>query len=172
MLRGVCRSMCRAGARAAPTMMARPAMPTAAPAPVFTARRYCSADPDREEIMNEMKSDIKSSKVCLFMKGEPEQPRCGFSARTVDLLGQYGVAYTSYNVLAHPVVREGIKEISGWPTIPQVFVAGEFVGGCDLMMEMHESGDLVDLFQSNDVPFRNPKTGATFGGPTQGTDGQ
>ncbi|KAJ9446776.1 Monothiol glutaredoxin-5 [Diplonema papillatum] len=127
--------------------------------------RWCSGytEADKKEIMDEMRNDIKQNKVVLFIKGEPEAPRCGFSGRTVDLLSQYGVAYTAYNVLAHPAVREGIKEISGWPTIPQLFVNGEFVGGCDLLVEMHGSGDLADLFKNAGVPFRCPKTGVTHG---------
>eukprot|EP01064_Diplonema_japonicum_P033674 TRINITY_DN6712_c0_g1_i1.p1 TRINITY_DN6712_c0_g1~~TRINITY_DN6712_c0_g1_i1.p1 ORF type:complete len:176 (+),score=42.03 TRINITY_DN6712_c0_g1_i1:50-577(+) len=127
------------------------------------------AEAEQKEIMDEMRNDIKAMKVCLFMKGEPEAPRCGFSGKVVDLMAQYAVPYTSYNVLAHPAVREGIKEISGWPTIPQLFVDGEFVGGCDLMIEMHESGDLADLFKNAGIRYRDPKTGIVAG-PVQGSE--
>ena len=150
MLRGVCRAGVRVGLRSA-APVARVSAVQATPV-AWVPRRFCSfSDEEKTEIMDEMKNDIKSSPVVLFMKGEPEQPRCGFSSKSVEVLKQYGVAYTSYNVLAHPAVREGIKEISGWPTIPQLFVAGEFVGGCDLMLEMHQSGDLADIFQSNSM---------------------
>eukprot|EP01062_Namystynia_karyoxenos_P072375 TRINITY_DN6847_c0_g1_i1.p2 TRINITY_DN6847_c0_g1~~TRINITY_DN6847_c0_g1_i1.p2 ORF type:complete len:195 (+),score=59.37 TRINITY_DN6847_c0_g1_i1:77-661(+) len=128
---------------------------------------------EKEEIMAEMRKDIKDIPCVLFMKGEPEAPRCGFSGRTIDLLKAYGVAYTSYNVLAHPAVRDGVKEISGWPTIPQFFVKGEFVGGCDLLHEMHQSGDLSDLFKKNGITFKDPKSGEVVqGGSAQGLEGQ
>merc|ERR1711937_429475 len=104
--------------------------------PATTAAAAADAD-EKQQIIAEMKRDIGDIRVVLFMKGEPESPRCGFSNKAVEILQLYGVAYTSYNVLAHQAVRDGIKEISGWPTIPQLFVRGEFVGGCDLMMEMH-----------------------------------
>eukprot|EP00755_Sulcionema_specki_P013934 Sspe_Gene.55350::Locus_30438_Transcript_1_1_Confidence_1.000_Length_636::g.55350::m.55350/K07390/grxD, GLRX5; monothiol glutaredoxin len=136
----------------------------------LSCRTYCTvSDQERKEIMDEMRNDIKSLKVVLFMKGEPEAPRCGFSSKVVEILGLYGVPYTSFNVLAHPAVREGIKEISGWPTIPQLFVSGEFVGGCDLVLEMHKSGDLADLFEKAGIQYWNPKTGVTST-PVQGTD--
>eukprot|EP00756_Hemistasia_phaeocysticola_P006651 Hpha_TRINITY_DN13937_c0_g1::TRINITY_DN13937_c0_g1_i1::g.35709::m.35709/K07390/grxD, GLRX5; monothiol glutaredoxin len=179
--------MMRSVLRVAPRMASRSALcraPAAFPAltPVMT-RRWSHPDfgptstdgPSQDEktaIMEEMKTDIKSIPCILFMKGEPESPRCGFSSRTVELLKAYGIAFTSYNVLAHPAVREGVKEISGWPTIPQFFVKGEFVGGCDLLMEMHQSGDLPDLFKNNGITFRDPKTGDVHSGATQGLDGQ
>eukprot|EP01059_Diplonema_ambulator_P030948 TRINITY_DN5520_c0_g1_i1.p1 TRINITY_DN5520_c0_g1~~TRINITY_DN5520_c0_g1_i1.p1 ORF type:complete len:174 (+),score=50.26 TRINITY_DN5520_c0_g1_i1:398-919(+) len=169
-------SLCRAGFRGfrrAATVqgmrLGRTGVQTQAAA--WEVRRWCSgiSEAEKKEIMDEMRKDIKEMEVLLFMKGEPEAPRCGFSGRAVELLSHYAVPYTSYNVLAHPAVREGVKEISGWPTIPQLFVKGEFIGGCDLMMEMHESGDLAELFKNNDIRYRDPKTGIVHG-PIQGAD--
>ena len=84
--------------------------------------------------------------VILFMKGVPEQPRCGFSAVTVQILDHLGVDFTGVDVLQNEALREGIKVFSDWPTIPQLYVKGEFVGGSDIMMEMFESGELQQLF--------------------------
>jgi len=90
--------------------------------------------------------DISKNKVFLYMKGVPEAPQCGFSMLACKILNHYGVAYGSRNVLTDPEVREGIKKFTSWPTIPQVFVNGEFVGGSDILKQMHESGELRKLF--------------------------
>lgn len=87
------------------------------------------------------------------MKGTPEFPQCGFSRATIQMLGQQGVdpeKFAAYNVLEDPELREGIKEYSQWPTIPQLYVNKEFVGGCDIVMSMAQSGDLADLLETND----------------------
>ena len=162
----------RALMRSARVVAARPATQIfSTPSSSFRSQqvRFCSDEVVKNEIMDEMRTDIKDNQVCLFMKGEPEAPRCGFSSKAAEIMGAYGVPYTSYNVLAHPAVREGVKEISGWPTIPQLFVAGEFIGGCDLMIEMHESGDLAALFKDSGIAYRDPQTGITHV-PVQGTD--
>ena len=86
--------------------------------------------------------DVKSNRVFLYMKGTPAFPQCGFSHRAVQILRHYGVDFASANVLEDTSIREGIKEYSNWPTIPQLYVDGEFVGGCDIMMELHERGEL------------------------------
>lgn len=87
-------------------------------------------------------------KVVVFMKGVPEQPMCGFSNAVVQILRMHGVeGYGSYNVLEDEELRQKVKEYSSWPTIPQVYVGGEFVGGCDIMLQMHQSGDLIDELQ-------------------------
>jgi len=78
------------------------------------------------------------------MKGVPEEPRCGFSNAVVQILRMHGVQYDSYNVLEDDKLRSGIKEYSDWPTIPQIYFNGEFVGGCDIFLQMHQSGDLID----------------------------
>ena len=90
---------------------------------------------------------VKANKVVLFMKGSPLFPQCGFSSRAVAILDHLNVEYESVDVLQDQGVRQGIKTYSDWPTIPQLYVGGEFVGGSDIMMEMYESGELADLFQ-------------------------
>ncbi len=97
-------------------------------------------------------SEIVNSKdVVLFMKGTPLFPQCGFSSRAVAILEHLGVAYDSVDVLQDMEIRQGIKAYSDWPTIPQLYVKGEFVGGSDIMMEMFEAGELEELMQSAEV---------------------
>ena len=90
---------------------------------------------------------IDQNDVLLFMKGTPIMPQCGFSAAVVGVLSHIGIIYNSVNVLEDPEIREGIKEFSNWPTIPQLYVKKEFVGGCDIIREMHESGELTQFFK-------------------------
>jgi len=90
---------------------------------------------------------VKNSRVVLFMKGSPLFPQCGFSSRAVAILDHLGVKYDSVDVLQDQAVRQGIKAYSDWPTIPQLYVDGEFVGGSDIMMEMYESGELATLLE-------------------------
>jgi len=78
------------------------------------------------------------------MKGVPEQPMCGFSNAVVQILRMHGVQYDSYDVLSDEAIRQGIKDFTNWPTIPQVFVGGEFIGGCDILLQMHRNGELID----------------------------
>ena len=92
---------------------------------------------------------VKSNPVVLFMKGTPQFPQCGFSGRAAQILKACGVdSYTSVNVLADEEIRQGIKEYANWPTIPQLYVHGEFVGGSDIMMEMYESGELAEMLRN------------------------
>ncbi|XP_066156243.1 glutaredoxin-related protein 5, mitochondrial [Euwallacea fornicatus] len=93
---------------------------------------------------DEIKKLVSHDKVVVFMKGVPEQPQCGFSNAVVQILRMHGVPYESHNVLTDDSLRQGIKEYSNWPTIPQVFINGEFVGGCDIMLQLHQSGDLIE----------------------------
>lgn len=93
---------------------------------------------------DEIKKLVDNKKVVVFMKGVPEQPQCGFSNAVVQILRMHGVPYESHNVLADESLRQGIKEYSNWPTIPQVFINGEFVGGCDIMLQLHQSGELIE----------------------------
>ncbi len=103
--------------------------------------------------VNDRLSDIvNSNDVVLFMKGTPLFPQCGFSSRAVAILDHLGVAYDSVDVLQDMEIRQGIKGYSDWPTIPQLYVKGEFVGGSDIMMEMFESGELHDLLAEKGVP--------------------
>ncbi|XP_041981708.1 uncharacterized monothiol glutaredoxin ycf64-like [Aricia agestis] len=87
---------------------------------------------------------VKNNKVVVFMKGVPDAPRCGFSNAVVQIMRMHAVPYDSHDVLADENLRQGIKDYSNWPTIPQVFINGEFVGGCDIMLQMHQSGELVE----------------------------
>ena len=89
---------------------------------------------------------IDNNEVLLFMKGTPVMPQCGFSAAVVGVLSHMGIKYNSVNVLEDSDIREGIKEFSDWPTIPQLYVKKEFVGGCDIIREMHENGELSEYF--------------------------
>jgi len=94
---------------------------------------------------------VKSNDIVLFMKGTPVFPQCGFSSTVVQILDYLGVEYVSTNVLEHAELREGIKSFSDWPTIPQLYVKGEFVGGCDIVKEMFEVGELRDLFAEKGI---------------------
>lgn len=89
-----------------------------------------------------IEADIKAEKILIYMKGTPKAPSCGFSAAVVDMFDQLGVPYATRDVVAEPAIRAGIKEITDWPTIPQVFVGHEFIGGCDITREMFENGEL------------------------------
>jgi monothiol glutaredoxin len=99
-------------------------------------------------------SIVKSNDVVLFMKGIPQSPQCGFSAQVVQILDHIGVAYNSFNVLENPDLRDGIKTYSNWPTIPQLYVKGEFVGGCDIVREMFQAGELQGLLKDRGVAVR------------------
>ncbi|HWW63621.1 MAG TPA: Grx4 family monothiol glutaredoxin [Sphingomonadaceae bacterium] len=94
---------------------------------------------------------VKAADVLLFMKGTPLFPQCGFSSRAVAILDHLGVDYATIDVLQDQAIRQGIKQYSDWPTIPQLYVKGEFVGGSDIMMEMYEAGELAELFESKGV---------------------
>ncbi len=96
-------------------------------------------------------TEVTNNPVVLFMKGSPVFPMCGFSAASVQMLSHMGVRFKGINVLEDPAVREGIKEFSDWPTIPQLYVKGEFVGGSDIMREMFESGELMELMNSRGI---------------------
>ena len=97
-----------------------------------------------EEIRGFIENAIRENKVMLFMKGTPQQPACGFSMRTSGALNALGVKYAALDILPDPRIREELSGLSGWPTIPQLFVDGQLVGGCDIVMEMFESGDLAE----------------------------
>ncbi|MSO98350.1 MAG: Grx4 family monothiol glutaredoxin [Rhodospirillaceae bacterium] len=98
-----------------------------------------------------IKKDISENDVVLFMKGTPMFPQCGFSAAVVQVLSQAGVKFKGVNVLADDGLRNSIKEFTNWPTIPQLYVKGEFVGGCDIVREMAQSGELEELFKTKQV---------------------
>ncbi|CUH65588.1 MAG: Grx4 family monothiol glutaredoxin [Pseudomonadota bacterium] len=96
---------------------------------------------------------VKANTVVLFMKGTKDMPQCGFSSRVAGVLNYMGVDYTDVNVLADDEIRQGIKDYSDWPTIPQLYVKGEFIGGCDIVTEMTLSGELDALFDTNEVVY-------------------
>src|SRR5579862_3533614 len=102
-------------------------------------------DQTSNPLRDEIQKAISSNPVLLFMKGTPDQPMCGFSARTVAVLQSLGRPFAAVNVLPDPRIREELSALSSWPTIPQLFVDGELVGGCDIVMEMYQSGELQEL---------------------------
>jgi len=99
-------------------------------------------------------SKVKSNDVVLFMKGTPQFPQCGFSAQVVQILDYVGVSYASMNVLEDPAIRQGVKDYSNWPTVPQLYVKGEFLGGCDIVREMFQAGELQAHFEQAGVPVK------------------
>jgi len=100
-----------------------------------------------EDIRNRIEGLVKSSKVMLFMKGSKQFPACGFSNAVVQILKQEGVPFDTFNILSDPEVRQGLKEYSSWPTYPQLYVDGKFVGGCDIVTEMHQAGELSGVLK-------------------------
>ena len=96
-------------------------------------------------------NEVKSTDVVLFMKGTPQFPQCGFSSQVVQILDHLGVAYKGINVLESDEIRQGIKVYSNWPTVPQLYVKGEFVGGCDIVREMFQAGELQSLIEKKGV---------------------
>ena len=96
-------------------------------------------------------NEITNNEVCLFMKGTPEAPQCGFSMAVSNMLKILEVHYKGINVLENQSLREGIKEFSEWPTIPQIYVKGEFIGGCDIVKEMYENGELKKIFKAQNI---------------------
>jgi monothiol glutaredoxin len=105
-------------------------------------------------VQERIRQEITETPVVLYMKGSPVFPQCGFSAAVVQILGQLGVKFKGVDVLADPQIRQGIKEFSSWPTIPQLYVQGEFLGGCDIIREMYETGELQQVLEQKGVPVR------------------
>lgn len=103
------------------------------------------------EVLKTIEAEVKTNDVVLFMKGTPDAPRCGFSGQVVQVLRYLGVSYKAVDVLADPDVREAVKGYSNWPTIPQVYVKGEFIGGCDIVREMFQSGELQQFLKDRGV---------------------
>ena len=104
-----------------------------------------------DPVHQRIQTEIDGSDIVLFMKGTPVFPQCGFSATIVQILGHLGVKFQGINVLDDPSLREGVKQFSEWPTIPQLYVKGDFVGGCDIVREMATSGELQTLFEEKGV---------------------
>jgi len=103
------------------------------------------------EIKEKIQELIKENKVCLFMKGTPDNPQCGFSMAVANVLKHLNVNFKGINVLEDEKLRQGIKEYSDWPTIPQLYVKNEFIGGCDIVKEMFEKGELKKLFEEKKI---------------------
>ncbi len=120
---------------------------------------------DNAEIREFIDGSIKENEVMLFMKGTPEQPACGFSMRTSGALNALGVRYAALDILPDPRIREELSGLSGWPTIPQLFVKGELVGGCDIVVEMYENGELAELLDV-DMPEEDDEASAPPAEPT------
>jgi len=106
-------------------------------------------------VKDRIAQDVANNEVLLFMKGTPVMPQCGFSAAVVQILSELGVKFKAVNVLADAEVRQGIKEFSNWPTIPQLYVKGEFVGGCDIVKEMFEQGELDAFLTERGITLKN-----------------
>jgi monothiol glutaredoxin len=122
--------------------------------------RMISTDLAEDEIAaikKDIADTIRDEEIVVFIKGVPEAPMCAFSKKMVDVMEALGVEYTSFDVLAHPVVRSYVKEVSEWPTIPQVFIKGEFAGGVDIILKMAESGDLQMLLDEKGIKHRETK---------------
>ena len=107
-----------------------------------------------DQTKNLIQSHIDTNEVCLFMKGTPDAPQCGFSMAISNMLKILEVKYKGINVLESQSLREGIKNFSDWPTIPQVYIKGEFIGGCDIVKEMYESGELKKLLEDKQINFK------------------
>mmetsp|Transcript_17144 Transcript_17144/g.24125 ORF Transcript_17144/g.24125 Transcript_17144/m.24125 type:complete len:182 (+) Transcript_17144:57-602(+) len=112
----------------------------------FAPKRKEVSD-DTEEAVEMIKGHVEANPIMLYMKGNPSMPMCGFSARVVQILQDEGVDFSSVNVLDYPSIREGVKKFANWPTIPQLYVNGEFIGGCDIITSMHENGELAELLK-------------------------
>ena len=107
-----------------------------------------------ENTKNKIQSFVKENEVCLFMKGTPDVPQCGFSLAVSNVLKHLNVNFKGINVLEDPDIREGIKSYSDWPTIPQLYIKGEFVGGCDIVKEMFEKGELQSKLEEQKINFK------------------
>jgi monothiol glutaredoxin len=106
---------------------------------------------DHSPVHARIQSEVEANPVVLFMKGTPVFPQCGFSAQVVQVLSLLGVKFKAFDVLSDDELRQGVKEFSSWPTIPQLYVKGEFVGGCDIVREMYQSGELAQLMEQQGI---------------------
>ncbi len=104
-----------------------------------------------DSVKDRIESDLKANDVVLYMKGTPVFPQCGFSAAVVQVLTHLGIKFKGINVLEDPEIRNGIKDFANWPTIPQLYVKGEFVGGCDIVREMYQTGELAEMLQTKGI---------------------
>lgn len=105
------------------------------------------SQPEPDDVQSRIDRDVNDHEIVLYMKGYPQQPMCGFSARAAAIIASYERPFHTVNVLEDPEIRQGIKDYADWPTIPQVYIGGEFVGGSDILMEMHENGEIESLIE-------------------------
>jgi monothiol glutaredoxin len=112
-----------------------------------------NGDPTMTDTTTQIQETISANDVVLYMKGTKEMPQCGFSSKVAGVLNYMGVEFSDVDVLADEAIRQGIKDFSDWPTVPQLYVKGEFVGGCDIVVEMTLSGELDTLFETNGVTY-------------------
>ncbi|KAG5184741.1 monothiol glutaredoxin-5, mitochondrial precursor [Tribonema minus] len=153
-----------AATRAFSTARIRPAVAVAAQHQWRQARSFAASSQDKDsdddfkpkrkevpegdaEIHDMIAQQVRDNKLMVYMKGTPSAPACGFSMQVVRILHAQGVDFSSINILDYPAIREGVKKFSDWPTIPQVYLNGEFVGGCDIMTQMHKSGELETMLK-------------------------
>ena len=107
-----------------------------------------------EEVKKKIESNIQKNDVCLFMKGSPDVPQCGFSMAVSNVLKHLEIKFAGINILENSDLRDGIKVYSEWPTIPQLYIKGEFIGGCDIVKEMFENGELQKILSTKSIPFK------------------
>ena len=122
--------------------------------PLANTEETPEAPQTREEggdIQSEIAREVAEHEILIYMKGVPQQPMCGFSARAAAILASYGKPFHAVNILQDQEKRQGIKDFSNWPTIPQIYIGGEFVGGSDILMQMHEKGELAELIEALDA---------------------
>ncbi|HVZ02476.1 MAG TPA: Grx4 family monothiol glutaredoxin [Dongiaceae bacterium] len=115
--------------------------------------RWREDEMSENPVFDRIQNDITSNDVVLYMKGTPVFPQCGFSAAVVQVLSHIGVKFKGIDILTDPSLRQGIKEFSQWPTIPQLYVKGEFIGGCDIVREMFQTGELQEVLKTKGVAF-------------------
>ncbi|KAI8033259.1 glutaredoxin-related protein 5, mitochondrial [Drosophila gunungcola] len=139
----ICQSLLRQSHRNARSLVAGASASSSAPG---VLSRFFAADAATGEAVDKATLDklVRTNKVVVFMKGNPQAPRCGFSNAVVQIMRMHGVQYDAHDVLQNESLRQGVKDYTDWPTIPQVFIDGEFVGGCDILLQMHQSGDLIE----------------------------
>jgi monothiol glutaredoxin len=116
----------------------------------FKPKRKIIAD-GMSDVVQSIDKQVKENPIIIYMKGTPSKPMCGFSLQAVRILNASGVTFQAVNVLEHPAIREAIKEYSDWPTIPQLYVKGEFIGGCDIVTQMYKDGELEKLFKQHNL---------------------
>ena len=107
-----------------------------------------------DDVKQKIKGVIESNNIVLFMKGTPDNPQCGFSMAVSNILKHLNVKFEGINVLENNEIRQGVKDFTDWPTIPQLYIKGEFIGGCDIVKEMHETGELMELFNSRGIEVK------------------